>query len=330
MDAAGGDHYQILGLPSGEEGAKLTLDEIKKAYRAKALTCHPDKRPDDPNAHAAFQKLTASFNILKDPAGRKAFDDLLRARLVSLRRDSQIDSKRRKMMSDLESRERAAFAVDAEEKARQEEETAAKKFQAEVARIREMHAKKKAAEAMAKEVGEAGEGGLDKSRVLKVSWERDVEDYSAERLKELFGESGKVEDVVISAKKSRKKTALVVMATKEGAVAASQTLRGHLQDLVIVPLQPDDNHASSTPSEKSAKSEAPNINNLVGAGYQAYEDSILEKLRKNTGWKYANADVLNLLMMEVTELNAKLASLTPKAMPNGDLKNKFELVKSMP
>ncbi|KAI3898824.1 hypothetical protein MKW92_023387 [Papaver armeniacum] len=74
------DHYAVLGLPSGEEGAKLTQADIKKAYRTKALELHPDKCPDDPNANTNFQKLQSSYDILRDEMERKHFDDLLRSR----------------------------------------------------------------------------------------------------------------------------------------------------------------------------------------------------------------------------------------------------------
>nr|GMC99242.1 septin and tuftelin-interacting protein 1 homolog 1-like [Ipomoea batatas] len=74
------DHYAILGLPSGEEGAKLSDKEIAKAYRVKALELHPDKRPNDPNANIFFQKLKASYEILRDRKARREYDDVLRAR----------------------------------------------------------------------------------------------------------------------------------------------------------------------------------------------------------------------------------------------------------
>ncbi|KAG5612805.1 hypothetical protein H5410_024086 [Solanum commersonii] len=45
-----------------------------KAYRKKALELHPDKRPDDPNAHENFRKLKTSYDILKDEKNRKLFD----------------------------------------------------------------------------------------------------------------------------------------------------------------------------------------------------------------------------------------------------------------
>ncbi|KAI3906159.1 hypothetical protein MKW92_041292, partial [Papaver armeniacum] len=74
------DHYAVLGLPSGDQGAKLTDADIKKAYKTKARNLHPDKRANDPNATINFQKLQTSYDILKDERKRKCFDDLLRSR----------------------------------------------------------------------------------------------------------------------------------------------------------------------------------------------------------------------------------------------------------
>lgn len=221
------DHYGVLGLPSGEEGAKLTEKEISKAYKLKALELHPDKRPDDPNAHSNFQKLKTSYEILKDEKARKLFDDLLRVKREQQRRLSERDGKRRKMVSDLEERERAAFAPDPSVKAREEEERIARQLKEEIARIRAMHANKgvptkpdlkKESAGVGKESMGSGGSALDKEKVLKVSWEKVGEDYSAEKLRELFSKFGEVEDVVIKGSK-KKGSALVVMATKEGAVS---------------------------------------------------------------------------------------------------------------
>lgn len=220
------DHYKVLGLPSGEEGAKLSEKDISKAYKLKALELHPDKRPDDPDAHDNFQKLKSSYEILKDEKARKLFDDLLKIKREKEQRLVQQDGRKRKMRSDLEERERAAFAPDPTVKARQEEEMIARQLKEEIARIKRAHTSKgaPAASASVKETKQSGSGagvaraGLDKEKMLKVSWEKVGEDYTAERLKKIFSEFGQVEDVVIKSSK-KKGSALVVMSTKDAAVS---------------------------------------------------------------------------------------------------------------
>lgn len=277
------DHYTVLGLPSGEEGSNLTQKDINKAYKSKALELHPDKRPDDPNAAANFQQLRTSYDILKDEKARKLFDDLLRVKRENQRRESQRDGKRRKMVSDLEKREREAFSPDSAARGREEEDRIAKKLKEEIARIRAMHAKKAGADLGVKKESTAssdgGGGGVDQEKVLKVSWEKVGEDYSADKLRELFSKFGEVEDVVIKGKGSKKKgSALVVMATKQGAVATIGNVIGHLANpLLVLPLKPA-MPADSWGASKSVEPEAPS--KLVGAGYQAFEDSVLMKLQK--------------------------------------------------
>lgn len=217
------DHYKVLGLPSGEEGAKLTVKEISKAYKLKALDLHPDKRPDDPNANENFQKLKRSYEILKDEKARSLFDDLLRVKRERHFRTSQKDSKRQKMVSDLEERERSAFAPDPAARAREEEDRIVRKLKEEIARIRAMHANKGAPAASTLKTETEGvtkerASNPDREKMLKVSWDKGGEDYTSERLKELFSRFGEVEDVVISSSK-KKRSALVQMATKEAAVS---------------------------------------------------------------------------------------------------------------
>ncbi|KAK7343332.1 hypothetical protein VNO77_11989 [Canavalia gladiata] len=278
------DHYVVLGLPSGEEGAKLTEKEITKAYKSKALELHPDKRPDDPNAASNFQQLRTSYDILKDSKARKLFDDLLRVKRERELRQSHRDGKRRRMVSDLEQRERDATAPDPSAKEREEEARIARQLKEEIARIRAMHAKTavppsspKSAAAGSGGGGGGGGVGVDQEKVLKVSWEKVGEDYSADKLRELFSKFGAVEDVVIKGSKKRG-SALVVMATKEGAVAATGSVIGHLANpLLVLPLKP----ALAADSSSAPKPvETDRMSNLVGAGYQAFEDSVLKKLQK--------------------------------------------------
>lgn len=63
------DPYAILGVQK-----TASAEEIKKAYRKLARTSHPDINPDDPEAKARFVKISAAYDLLKDPEARRRFD----------------------------------------------------------------------------------------------------------------------------------------------------------------------------------------------------------------------------------------------------------------
>jgi DnaJ family protein B protein 11 len=66
---AGRDFYAILGVTKSAK-----LNQVKKAYRAKAKEMHPDKNPDDPKAAEKFQDLAAAYEVLSDEEKRKTYD----------------------------------------------------------------------------------------------------------------------------------------------------------------------------------------------------------------------------------------------------------------
>jgi len=97
------DYYETLGA-----SIHSTAKEIKRCYRKKALACHPDKHPDNPNAAALFQKLTKALEFLMDESKRKVYDDSLRAkeeRQTKLKRQSSVIQR---MRADLEQKEKKA------------------------------------------------------------------------------------------------------------------------------------------------------------------------------------------------------------------------------
>ncbi|KAL6496564.1 hypothetical protein OROGR_029822 [Orobanche gracilis] len=288
------DHYVFLGLPAGEEGSKLSVKEITKAYRQKALELHPDKRPDDPNTPANFQKLQTSYQILKDEKARKLFDDILRAKQQKSKRQSQHDSERRRKKSDLEERERNSFYQDTTAKAKNEEDSIARQLREEISRIREIHNKtgfNETGEPSKKKQKVGGEKSgvrdtytdtgmdTDKEKTLIVSWGKGGLEYSEKRLRGLFETFGEVNDVMIRKKKG---SAFVIMATKEAAVAATGTVCGDVSNpLLVIPLQPSVANAFPSAREPVKSSDEIRLNeNLVGSRYQAFEDSVLQKLRK--------------------------------------------------
>ena len=63
------DYYELLGV---EETA--TADELKKAYRKKAIQYHPDKNPGDKNAEEKFKEAAEAYDVLSDPQKRQRYD----------------------------------------------------------------------------------------------------------------------------------------------------------------------------------------------------------------------------------------------------------------
>ena len=61
--------YYILGVPREASEA-----EIRRSFRMRALSVHPDKRPNDPEAVNNFQELRRAYDILIDPERRKRYD----------------------------------------------------------------------------------------------------------------------------------------------------------------------------------------------------------------------------------------------------------------
>ncbi|KAG0488518.1 hypothetical protein HPP92_007329 [Vanilla planifolia] len=277
------DHYAVLGLPSGEEGSKLTVKEIEKAYRNQSRLRHPDKRPDDPNATADFQLLTSSFEVLKNEDTRRILDAKLRSRRELLIRDSFLDAKRRKMTTDLEDRERAAAAaMDPAEEVRRKERMKADELKREIAEFQTRRSKKDSHPVVGQENKKEKLGtNLDKQRILKVSWEISVGEYGAAKLREIFERFGTVEDVVIRSKISKKKaSAIVVMASREAAVRATQSMSGDIGNPLLVLLLDPISAGFSSASGDLNGSVYPKLSEVVGAGFQDYEASIMKKLQK--------------------------------------------------
>lgn len=213
------DLYELLGV-----SPTCTESDIKKAYRKKALQCHPDKNPDNPNAAKEFQQLSAVLEILADEAARKAYDKVLRARKEAELRKNELDGKRRKLREDLERREREGLGG-----LRHKQKSPEEVLKDEIERLRKEGSKavEEEMEFVLQQVrSETVKQDNDGSKCrIKVKWTCDKKDesnggYTEEMLRRFFSKYGDINALVMSAKK--KGSALVEFKTRSAAEMAVQ------------------------------------------------------------------------------------------------------------
>ena len=63
------DYYEIL-----EVSKNTTPEEIKKAYRKKAIQYHPDKNPGDKQAEEKFKEAAEAYEVLSNPEKKQRYD----------------------------------------------------------------------------------------------------------------------------------------------------------------------------------------------------------------------------------------------------------------
>jgi len=214
---------------------KLTNDfslQIRKSYRKKALTCHPDKNPD-PKAAELFHKLQDALQILTDLSARNAYDKLQKAKKEAAIRNRQLDSKRRKLKSDLEAREKEAVNRKVSQCDNRTDEEI---FQIQLERVRKENKKilEDENELMRQNFANthisASSSGWDSSKHrIKIKWKSEKTDetnggYSYENLTRYLDKYGDIVALVISSKK--KGSAVVEFKTQDAAEMAVEYEKG--------------------------------------------------------------------------------------------------------
>lgn len=243
--------------------------QIRKSYRKKALTCHPDKNPD-PKAAELFHKLQDALQILTDLSARNAYDKLQKAKKEAAIRNRQLDSKRQKLKSDLEAREKEA----ANKKVSQHDnKTDEERFQMELERVRKENKKilEDENELMRQNFASThiSSSGWDSSKHrIKIKWKSEKTDetnggYSYENLTRYLDKYGDVVALVISSKK--KGSAVVEFKNQDAAEMAVEYEKG----IISNPLKME--WVSEAPKSKKAG---------VSVTESDYESIVLRQMRQ--------------------------------------------------
>ncbi|XP_041981205.1 dnaJ homolog subfamily C member 17 [Aricia agestis] len=220
------DLYAILDVQF-----TATEAEIKKAYRKKALQCHPDKNPDNPKAAETFHELSQALEILTDVSARAAYDKVIKAKAAAKLRDKELDSKRRKLKEDLERRENEAASGYSKSNLTDEQ-----KLAAEIARLQKegslllQEEQRRMREEIKKTINNLSEPVWDSSlNRIKISWKAEKNDpdnggYNENNLRRFLKKYGEIVALIISPKK--KGSALVEFASKEASEMAIEFEKG--------------------------------------------------------------------------------------------------------
>ena len=68
------DFYKILGLSQS-----ASPDEIKKAFRKKAMKYHPDRNNSE-GAEKKFKELNEAYEVLSDPQKKENYENFIISR----------------------------------------------------------------------------------------------------------------------------------------------------------------------------------------------------------------------------------------------------------
>ena len=241
-----------------EVSPDASAQEIKTAYRKKALKCHPDKNPDNPEAAKLFHQLSEALKVLTDDLAKAAYDRVLRAKKETELRNRKLDSKRLKLKEELEAREKAYQTTGRTSSAPQK--SPEEQLKDEIERLRKQGSQQLAEEQerirqeLAKEKVQSAAKTF--SGRLKVSWkvEPDREDcYTKEKLHSILQKYGNISALIVSSK--RKGSAIVEFTNKRDADLAYSVEKGlHTCPLTLSWIQGDQptEAAKATPQPAAA------------------------------------------------------------------------------
>ncbi|XP_073816968.1 dnaJ homolog subfamily C member 17 [Musca autumnalis] len=269
--------YEILGVDIEAEES-----DIRKAYRRKALECHPDKNPDNPKAAELFHELSKALEILTDASARIAYDKVWKARKAAEVRHKQLDSKRQKLKEDLERREQDALnnlyakGQNVYKVSKTDEEILndqIERLRREGSRLLEEEQRllrEQLQNSLATQ--QKSDNTPPKPHRLKIKWNSNKKDttnggYSEDNLMKFMKKYGDIIALVMSKKNG---SALIEFKTREGAEMAKLYEKGLIENPLHIDWIDESSKTNVTNSPQQSRPAAP----------QDYEDLVMRKLRQ--------------------------------------------------
>ncbi|ORY02600.1 DnaJ-domain-containing protein [Basidiobolus meristosporus CBS 931.73] len=228
------DYYELLGVNYNSTG-----EEIKKAYRKKALKVHPDKNPDNPDAAHKFHELSVALDLLTDAQKKLEYDTKLKAKIANRKKHQALNARRRKFkeeLEELENESKKQKQEEQEEKIRQQTEL--ENLRTEDYRRRREREEKELLKKMEAEVQQASQPQQDilsanvsvDDCTLKVKWKKKVVQHDSDSLQRLFSKFGDVSNVI----STKQGSALIVF---KSIVSAHAAVTSQKTDPVLEPFK---------------------------------------------------------------------------------------------
>eukprot|EP01067_Filipodium_phascolosomae_P009202 Filipodium_phascolosomae@DN813_c0_g1_i1.p1 len=193
-----GNPYELLRVDKN-----ATDGDIRKAYRKRALSLHPDKNKDDKHAAHKFAKLQKALDYLKDPKSRNQLDGRLRANELMKQRQEKQTGAQKKFREELERRENEAKAAKVVER-NFPQATTKSKSETEIDRLRKANIRRMQAE-QKQHAAEAGRKPPEFSNPLE---KKPFADYTAPKVHSNYKPADKGPESAPESFESREKSIL--------------------------------------------------------------------------------------------------------------------------
>jgi len=185
------DYYALLGID-----VTASQEEIRCAYKEMVRFWHPD-RNKNPNAKEVFHKIHKANEVLSDENAKKAYDALINAKILKLKKDNAKDTNNKRMKEELFRREAthakkqkpSPCSID-EEQARAKRESWRRFREEMAASIRSNYS------------SDNDPAEEDPGATIKVMWDELKSSYTEFQLRSLFSKYGVIDYIIVKHKRA--------------------------------------------------------------------------------------------------------------------------------